>query len=339
MTAGLPRVAREAMDAARAAVSRLDPARDPEDNAAYLVEAWDGAQAALRALSGVTILSGQELIREARTRNLLSLDQAHALVEFSTAAERARQPGYDVSARDIDSARAGFLVFESVAQSPGERSGSSASVGAPGAGSAAGVPGEPAAAPAAPARTRLPSRFSRRSILLGTAIVVLVIAGVGTFLAVRARAGPAHLAGGIAAYRQGDLMTAAREFTAAAERMPRAAMPHVYLARLAREAGNASTAVAELTTAIRLEPENPIALREMAAHQLAMNDLEMARRFYVRALEHDPQDRMALGYLACTLARLGRLDEAQRFHQRAGPGEWNVCLGMVAPPPGVAPPR
>ena len=116
-------------------------------------------------------------------------------------------------------------------------------------------------------------------------------------------------------------------------------MPHVYLARLAREAGNASTAVAELTTAIRLEPENAIALREMAAHQLAMNDLEMARRFYIRALEQDPRDRLSLGYLACTLARLGRVDEAQRFHQRAGPGEWDVCLGMVQPPPGVAPPR
>ena len=122
MTSGLPRAARDAMDAARAAVSRLDAGRHPEDNAAHLVEAWDGAQAALRALAGVTILSGQELIREARTRNLLSLDQAHALVAFSAAAERARQPGYDPTERDLESARAGFLVFESVAQAPTGRS-------------------------------------------------------------------------------------------------------------------------------------------------------------------------------------------------------------------------
>lgn len=337
MTAGLPRVARDAMDAARAAISRLDAGRHPEDNAARLVEAWEGAQAALRALAGVTILSGQDLIREARTRNVLSLDQAHALVTFSAAAERARNPGYDPTPHDLEAARAGFLVFESVTQAPAAGRDPAARRPAP-ASDAAVDPLEAPGTPPSPPRWRGPG-LSRRALLLGTAVVLLLVAGATAFFVIRARVGPAHLQRGIAAYRQGDTRTAAREFMAAAERMPGAALPHVYLARLAREAGNASTAVQELATAIRLEPENAIALREMAAHQLAMNDLEMARRFYIRALEQDPRDPLALGYLACTLARLGRLDEAQRFHQRAGPGEWDVCLGMVPPPPGGAPPR
>jgi Flp pilus assembly protein TadD len=115
--------------------------------------------------------------------------------------------------------------------------------------------------------------------------------------------------------------------------MPRAALPHIYLARLARETGNAPAAARELETAIRLEPENALALREMGAHALAIGDLELARRFYVRALERDPSDRNALGFLGCTLMRLGRWEEAQRFMERAGPGDWTACA--TPPPPAI----
>jgi tetratricopeptide (TPR) repeat protein len=319
------------MDTARAAISRLDVGRHPEDNAANLVEAWDGSQAALRALAGVTMLAGQALIREARTRNVLSLDQAHVLVEFSSAAERAREVGYVVTDRDIEAARAGFLVFESVAQAPAS---------GPAQRHTPAPPSAPAAPEPAPAAVVAPVPWYRRPVIWGVAALLLVVAGAATWFTLQARRGPAHLRRGIAAYQQGDLLTAAAQFTAAAERMPNSALPHVYLARMAREAGNPATAVAELTRAIQLEPTNGLALREMGAHQLAMGDLEMARRFYVRALEADNTDRVSMGYLACTLARLGRIDEAQRFHQRAGPGQWDICLGMTTPPPGaVAPPR
>jgi tetratricopeptide (TPR) repeat protein len=319
------------MDTARAAISRLDVGRHPEDNAANLVESWDAVQSALRAIAGVTMLSGQALIREARTRNLLSLDHAHVLVEFSSAAERAREVGYEVTDRDIEAARAGFLVFESVAQSPAPAS--PAERHAP-----PSPPAPEAETPAPVVVARAP--WYRRPLIWGVAAVLLVVAGGATWFTSQARRGPAHLRRGITAYQQGDMLTAAAELTAASQRMPKAALPHIYLARMAREAGNPAAAVSELTTAIQLEPTNALALREMGAHQLALGDLELARKFYVRALEQDATDRVALGYLACTLARLGRIDEAQRFHQRAGPGDWNVCLGMVAPPPGaVAPPR
>src|SRR5690606_30823249 len=98
-------------------------------------------------------------------------------------------------------------------------------------------------------------------------------------------AGDRALRRGIAAYRRGDASTAAREFMTAVDRMPSSALPHVYLARLAREANNPNAAVTELSRAIELEPTNALALREMAAHQLALGELELARRFYVRALE------------------------------------------------------
>ena len=81
-------------------------------------------------------------------------------------------------------------------------------------------------------------------------------------------------------------------------------------------------------------------LGEMAAHLLAMGNLDLARRFYVRAVTADPNDRNALGFLACTLARIGRIEEAGRFAQRAGPGEWSTCVAAAIPPPGqLQPPR
>src|SRR5688572_25966386 len=106
------RVAQDAIDAGRPAIERLDAQRHAEDNAADLIEAWGAAQSALRSLLGVTTLSGHGLIREARTRNLLTLDQAHAVVSFSSAADRAREPTYEPNESDLDAARSGFLHLQ-----------------------------------------------------------------------------------------------------------------------------------------------------------------------------------------------------------------------------------
>jgi Flp pilus assembly protein TadD len=113
----------------------------------------------------------------------------------------------------------------------------------------------------------------------------------------------------------------------------------VYLGRIAREEGDPVTAARELNTAVTLEPNNAMALREMGAHLLALGNFDLARRFYVRAVQQAPDDRLALGYLACTLNRLGRYEEAQRFAERAGPGEWTGCAAAPTPPPQPAPRR
>lgn len=321
------------MDSARTAVSRLDERRHPEDNAADLVEAWDAAQSAIRVLAGVPARAGKELIHEARTRGVLTLDQAHALVEFCAAAERCRTTTYTPRPQDLAQARAGFVVLESVAADP-----------QPGGANAPAAPAPPTAeaeSPAAAPATAKPSwrrlHLSRRAVIAAIATIIVLAVGIGGVV-YWSQAGERALRRGTAAYRRGDMTTAAREFMAAAGKMPRAAMPHIYLARLAREANNPTTAVAELTRAIELEPTNALALREMGAHQLAMGDLEMARRFYVRALEQDPRDTVAIGYLGCVLARLGRHEEAQRFLQRAGPGEWMACVAAPVPPGGMPPP-
>jgi Tfp pilus assembly protein PilF len=111
-----------------------------------------------------------------------------------------------------------------------------------------------------------------------------------------------------------------------------AVLPHVYLARMAREVGNFSLAGQELQTALQIDPSDASALREMAANLFAQNNYELSRRFYVRAIQADPTDKTSQGYLGCVLMRLNRVQEAQNFLTRAGPGPWSNC---TAPAPGA----
>ena len=77
---GQQRTALAALDAARPIVARLDVARDPEDVAADILDAWSSCETALRAYLGGSGMGGQTLVRELRQREMLSLDQTHALL-------------------------------------------------------------------------------------------------------------------------------------------------------------------------------------------------------------------------------------------------------------------
>jgi Flp pilus assembly protein TadD len=143
------------------------------------------------------------------------------------------------------------------------------------------------------------------------------------------RASPARNAAlqrGVQLWRQGKGASAVSEFTTAARELPRSALPHIYLSRLARDGGDLTAAFNEAARAAQLEPRNSLALREVGDVLLARDDLEGARRFYVRAVQANPRDRTAMGWLACSLHRLGDEDQAARWSARAGPGSWAACL-------------
>ena len=126
------------------------------------------------------------------------------------------------------------------------------------------------------------------------------------------------------------------EFATAVKQDPTAARPHVYLARISRDEGDLASARAQLDTALRLDPKNPLALREMGLVLFASKQYDLARRFFVRAVQADPQDRSAQGYLGCALMRLGRTQEGTKFINNAGNGSWTSCLQPLtstAPPP------
>lgn len=317
------RSALAALDAARPAIARLDQSRHAEDNAADLIDAWESAQVALRGLSGVASLTGHALIREARQRNVLTLDQAHALVEFSAASERARDTGYTPTSGDLAAARTGFQQLDVAMSHPEARPAPSVS----------GPAGSPLAAPPPLLVPNATVRRNSAGRLIVAAAVIAVLAA-GGFIVWRLSTGSASaLEAGRRAYTSGDRAGAYEQFERAGRADPRLAEPHIFLGRMYREDGRRDLASQELKRAIEVEPANPVAQREMGAFLLSIGNDDLARRFYVRAVELDPTDRNAMGFLGCTLLRLGRFDEGSRFLQRAGQGSWSACAAAVAPPP------
>ena len=162
--------------------------------------------------------------------------------------------------------------------------------------------------------------------------MLLLVASAGTWYALAGRRGNDYREG-LEAYERGAREVARMSFARAAQQDANDARPLVFLGRMAREENDLPRSRRFLEAAVRIDPNNSTALRELASALLADGQPEIARRFYVRALEITPSDRLAQGFLGCTLFRLGRYEEAQRWVQRAGPGEWTSCVSAPMPPP------
>lgn len=323
------RAARTALDAARSSVEQLEGAATPEDAAASLIEAWTAAEQVLQAMAGTTALTGQPLLRELRQRDLLTLGEAHTLIDFGALAERVRAADYAPTQKDRDTARAGLDELEHVVERGGSVHARSST-----------PPPRASQAPAPDTVVLAHVPTSARSTnLMGRAIVaiaaVAILGGAG-YAVFAMRGGPDDLARGRAAYAAGDHLTARNVFEAAAGKHPELAEPHLYLGRMAREAGNLPLANEELRRAISLEPSNYLGHRELGSLLLLTQRPDLARSFYERAIRLNPEDKTSLGYMGCTLIQLGRADLAQRFLARAGAGPWTACVPL-APPPMAAP--
>jgi tetratricopeptide (TPR) repeat protein len=309
------RSALAALNVARPIIARLDPARNQEDLAADLLESWSGVETALRSLVGGSALSGQPLITDLRARQLLTLDQAHALLAFLAARDRAQNPSYRPTGQDTAAAREGFQKLEG-----GLVSGAAATVASPGVAA-------PAETPVAVDVTPRDRRYSLRLLISLATVIVLAAILVGWYLF-----RPKPYDKGVAFYRQGAVVAARDQFARAVANDPKNARAHLFLGRIAREQRDYPAAQQHLAEAVRLAPQSAEAQREMGGLMLAIGNDELARRFYVRAVSLDPNDRAAQGFLGCSLIRLGRFEEGMRFITRAGTGPWGACVPVAAPP-------
>jgi tetratricopeptide (TPR) repeat protein len=325
------RSALAALDAARPVIARLDGSRHPEDLAADIIESWSAVETALRSLVGGSSLSGQALVREARGRQLLTLEQANSLVQFQAARDRASRTDYKPNASDAASARAGYLSLESGLMSALNP-----------------APVSPALTPRSAPTTPLPSgesfapasRFRRGPWRTGAGILGLLIVGAVAWWAIIGRSSDSGTADGVRLLNQGKREVARDVFKKAARDNPRSALPLVYIGRMYRDEQRYDSARVYLEAAIRRDPNSGPAFRELAKLLFLQGNYDGARTFFVRAAQADASDKEALGYLGCTLIRMGRVQEGQNFIRRAGPGQWEACAVPLAPggvPQGVPP--
>lgn len=359
MTPGDRTAAQAALNEGRGVYGRLDQIRGPEDAAADILDLWGAAESAMRAMLGGSTLSGQPLVRELRQRGTINLEQANALASFWDARARVDDVGYKPTLTDVGYARVGYneLTHALADTSSGNSGNSGAAAGAGAAAAAASTFSAPQSAPvippaarAQPATTALPSAaerptaYRRRRTVRGMPPIPLLVGGLLLLAVIIAAV--AYLTNGSSAYAN-EMDTAAQLLSTGRQESARAAFnkiarehpdqskPHVFLARFARQDGDPSTARQELETAIRLDPTDELAQREMGLLLLSENDPQLALRFFVRAVKLAPLDSAAQGYAGCSLLRLNRIEEGQRFLSRAGPGTWSSCTAV--PPPVTAP--
>jgi tetratricopeptide (TPR) repeat protein len=398
-----------ALNGARPVLAHFDKPRSAEDLAADIIDLWTGAERSLQALLGTSSLTGQQLIRAARQAEVITIDQAHSLLEFLAARDRANRTSYKPTQTDGEAAVDGFKALEAGLGAPAppkqaspvaparavytprttapvkpqpppqpvspyappsagggyrqppayagkrmagpptiEMPGSFASAEAAAAGaSATGSGSKPSGISGGVGRTMVQNAIAAAdsggrgfpwfSLPVWIAIVVVILLGAGGyFFFVRGSSG-SSLTAGIDAMQNGQREKARGEFAKAVNSDPNAATPHVFLARIARQDSDLATARAELDTALRLEPKNAIALREMGLVLFASRQYDLARRFFIRAVTTNPQDRAAQGYLGCAMMRLNRIPEGTKWISGAGTGPWQNCLRpatpTTAPPP------
>ena len=387
-----------ALNGVRPVLTHFETSRAAEDLAADIIDLWSGAEASLQALVGNSSLTGQQLVRAARQAELITLDQAHALLEFLAARDRANRTSYKPTQADGDAALEGFRALESAltGKAPVKRATPSSPLqavytprGSPAQrqlSSPPQPPPSPYAPPSAGGGYRQPPTYAGRKmsgpptieqpppgsftpaggsgpvsgglgrsnvehalaaaqsrsrmpklslpVLIGAAVVLVFIVGIW-FAFTRSGSSGDGMTAGIDAMKNGQRERARGEFARAAKDDPNASNPHVFLARISRDEGDLASARAQLDTALRLDPKNQIALREMGLVLFASKQYDLARRFLVRAVQANPQDRSAQGYLGCALMRLGRAQEGTNFINKAGNGAWQSCL---LPPTSTPPP-
>src|SRR5437762_12715126 len=100
------------LNGVRPVLAHFNTPRSAEDLAADIIDLWAGAESALQSMVGNSSLTGQQLIRAARQAEVITLEQAHSLLEFLAARDRANRTSYKPTQADGEAAVDGFRALE-----------------------------------------------------------------------------------------------------------------------------------------------------------------------------------------------------------------------------------
>ena len=93
---------------------------------------------------------------------------------------------------------------------------------------------------------------------------------------------------------------------------------HRILGQIHSEIGNQNEAINALIDALRWDPSNEYALIMMGnIYAREYDDIETAMTYYDQVVKANPQDNIALNNIAANLLRQGKLDEAHKYFNRA----------------------
>jgi tetratricopeptide (TPR) repeat protein len=146
------------------------------------------------------------------------------------------------------------------------------------------------------------------ALLVLVIVLVRFVGGAG---------GGAGMDEGIALFRSGDYAEAAHHFHRYAERNPRDATPHIYLARIHRRLGRPDLAGPALQEAMRLAPEDPAVHRELGFLLIDTGRYDVAVERFRTAVSMDEESPEGWMGLVLALRRDGREGEAERVLARA----------------------
>ncbi|CAN5706722.1 hypothetical protein BH23GEM8_BH23GEM8_13380 [soil metagenome] len=169
---------------------------------------------------------------------------------------------------------------------------------------------------AVPSDTHRFARPDRRTLtIVGAAALLLILTLVG----VRLFSGTdsSEMDQGIALFRSGAYADAAHHFHRYAERNPRDATPHLYLARIHRRLGRADLAGPALQEAMRLSPDDAAVHRELGFLLMDTGRYDVSVERFRTAVSMDADSPEGWMGLVLALRRDGRPGEAERVLARA----------------------
>lgn len=314
--------------------TRLDQLREPGETQADLIALWKTVEQTLQTLIGGSTLSGQSLITEVRQRGSVGFEQANALVAFWDLRVRLDSPSHTPALTDVVTARTAYEQLRFALDS--------VHVARPDATRVVGFGGSVTSATPDPlarqdsnafgSRTSdpIPAKKTGSGKMPGTgcsivAVAFLVIIGLFFWMLSVGSSYEKKRNAAVILMQDGQTQLAYSGFMALERENPTKAEPKVFIGRLLRGEGRIDEARERLIEAVELEPDNAIALRELALLFYSQDDFLQSRTFFTHAIKANPEDKMSLGYMGCTLVNLKQPDLAVRFFDRAGPGQWDSC--------------